>query len=326
MKRRSFNLALSIPLLGAGSLPVRAQAQWPTKPVRVIVAGGPGSGTDLVARVFCEALSKSFGQPFVVDNKAGANGLIGTDAMVKAPNDGHVLLFTYAGAHVVNPVLLDKIPYDVNKDFAAVAQIGSGGNLLVVPPNFPAKDLKEFIAYAKARPANEMSYGSWGVGSGGHLSMEALNQAAGLKIKHIPFKSAAESNTALMAGHIQAGFSAVAAALPQINGGKLKAVAVSGPTRVKQLPDVRTMTEQGVTFDVAAWYALMAPAGTPPAVVNALNREVNRLIAAPEMASRWDQLGFQEMPIKTPAQFEEQIKRDLRDWGAVVKAGNIKAE
>ena len=324
MKRRHFTLSLAAPLLFPGL--ASAQAQWPTKPVRMVVAGGAGSGTDIVARVVCDALAKAFGQSFVVDNKAGANGLIGSDAVAKAPNDGYTLLFTYAAAHVVNPVLMEKMPYDVNKDFSAVAQIGSGGNFLVVAPNLPVKDLKEFIAYAKSKGANELSYGSWGIGSGGHLSMEALNQAAGLKIKHVPFKSAAESNTALMAGHIQAGFSAIAAALPQISAGKLKAIAVSGPTRVKQLPDVRTMTEQGVPFDVAAWYAVMAPAGTPPAIVNALNREINRLIAAPEMAARWDQLGFQEMPIKTPAQFEEQIRRDLRDWGAVVKNGNIKAE
>lgn len=324
MKRRQFALSLAAPLFAPAL--ASAQSQWPTKSVRVVVAGGAGSGTDIVARVFCDALAKAFGQPFVVDNKAGANGLIGSDAVAKAPNDGYTLLFTYAAAHVVNPVLLDKMPYDVNKDFAAVAQIGSGGNFLVVAPSLQVKDLREFIAYVKAKGANELSYGSWGIGSGGHLSMEALNQAAGLKIKHVPFKSAAESNTALMAGHIQAGFSAVAAALPQIQGGKLKAIAVSGPTRVKQLPEVRTMTEQGVPFDVAAWYAIMAPAGTPPAIVNAVNREVNRLIAAPEMAARWDQLGFQEMPIKTPAQFEEQIRRDLRDWGAVVKNGNIKAE
>ena len=324
MKRRHLTVALAAPLLGMG--PVQAQASWPTKPVRVIVAGGPGSGTDIVARVFCEALAKAFGQPFVVDNKAGANGLIGTDALVKAPKDGHVLLFTYAAAHVVNPVLMEKVPYDVNKDFAPVAQIGTGGNLLVVSSQFPARDLKEFIAYVKTKAPNELSYGSWGVGSGGHLSMEALNQAAGLKMQHVPFKSTSESNTALIAGHIQAAFSATASALPQITGGRLKPLAISGPYRVKQLPEVRTMTEQGVTFDVSAWYGLIAPAGTPTAVVNALNREVLRLIADPAMAPRWDALGFQEMPLKTPAQFEEQIQRDLRDWGAVVKAGNIKAE
>ncbi len=324
MLKRLFPITLTALLLASPM--AQAQAPWPNKPVRVIVAGGAGSGTDLVARSFGDLLARAFGQPFVVDNRAGANGLIGTDAAAKAPNDGYTILFTYAAAHVVNPVLMEKVPYNVNKDFAAVAQIGSGGNLLVVAPSLPVKDLKDFIAYVKTKGADELSYGSWGIGSGGHLSMEALNQKAGLKIKHVPYKSAGDSNTALMAGHIQAGFSAVAAALPLIQAGKLKAVAVSGPNRVKQLPELRTMTEQGVPFDVAAWYAVMAPAGTPVAVVNALNREINRLIAAPEMAERWNALGFQEMPIRTPAEFEEQIRRDLRDWGAVVKGGNIKME
>ncbi len=303
-----------------------AQAPWPNKPVKVVVAGAPGSGTDIVARAFTDALAKTFGQPFVVDNKAGANGLIGTDAVAKAPNDGYTILFTYAAAHVVNPVLLEKLPYDVNKDFAAVAQIGAGGNFLVVPPTMPVKDLKEFIAYVKARPADELSYGSWGNGSGGHLSMEALKQQAGLKIKHIPYKSTAAANTDLVAGHIQVAFSATASALPLIQSGKMKAIAISGTYRSKQMPEIRTMSEQGVPFDLNAYYAVFAPAGTPPAIVNSLNKEIMRLIAAPEMAERWNTLGFSEMPIKTPEQFSEQVKRDLRDWGAIVKAGNIKAD
>lgn len=315
---------LLLPLLLQGN--ALAQAPWPNKPVKVIVAGAPGSGTDIVARAFTESLAKTFGQPFVIDNKAGANGLIGTDAAAKSPGDGYTLLFTYAAAHVVNPVLLDKVPYDVNKDFVPVAQIGAGGNFLVVPPTMPVKDLKEFIAYVKSKPADELSYGSWGNGSGGHLSMEALKQQAGLRIKHIPYKSTAAANTDLVAGHIQAAFSATASSLPLIQAGKMKAIAISGTFRSKQMPEIRTMTEQGVPFDLNAYYAVIAPAGTPAAVVNSLNKEINRLIAAPEMAERWNTLGFSDMPLKTPEQFNEQIKRDLRDWGAIVKAGNIKAD
>lgn len=303
-----------------------AQAPWPHKPVKLIVSNAAGSATDTVARTFADALAKKFGQAFVVENKVGANGLIATDAVAKAPNDGYTLLFTYAAAHVVNPVLLDKLPYDVNKDFAAIAQIGAGGNFLVVPPSMPVKDLKEFIAYIKAKPADELSYGSWGNGSGGHLSMEAIKQQAGLKIKHIPYKSSAASNTDLVAGHVQAGFSATALALPLIQAGKLKALAISGTVRSKQLPEIKTMTEQGITFDLDAYYAMFAPAGTPAAIVNSLNAEINRLMAAPEMAERWNILGFTAMPIKTPEQFAEQVRRDVRDYGAIVKAGNIKAD
>ena len=316
--------ALLVSMLVQGT--ASAQAPWPNRPVKVIVAGAPGSGTDIVARAFTESLAKTFGQPFVIDNKAGANGLIGTDAAAKSPGDGYTLLFTYAAAHVVNPVLLDKVPYDVNKDFAPIAQIGAGGNFLVVPPNMPVKDLREFIAYVKTKPADELSYGSWGNGSGGHLSMEALKQQAGLKIKHIPYKSTAAANTDLVAGHIQVAFSATASSLPLIQAGKMKAIAISGTFRSRQMPEIRTMTEQGVPFDLNAYYAVIAPAGTPAAVVNSLNKEINRLIAAPEMAERWNTLGFSDMPLKTPEQFADQIKRDLRDWGAIVKTGNIKAD
>ena len=321
-------LLAAIALVVPAVLPQSAVAQpaWPSKPVKVIVAGPAGSGTDIVARTVTDSLAKTFGQPFVVDNKAGANGLLATDAAAKSPNDGYTFLVTYAAAHVVNPVLLDKVPYDVNKDFAAVSQIGEGGNILLVPANLPVKDLKDFIAYVKARPSDELSYGSWGNGSGGHLSMEALKQQAGLKIKHIPYKSTVAANNDLVAGHIQVAFSAVASALPLVKGGRLKAIAVSGTNRVAQLPEVKTMSEQGVSFDLNAYYAIFAPAGTPAAAINAVNREVNKLLAAPEMSERWSTLGLDVRPTRTPEQFAEQVKRDLREWGNIVKAGNIKAD
>ena len=303
-----------------------AQAPWPNKPVKVIVSGAAGSGTDIAARVITEPLSRAFGQPFVIDNRPGANGMIGTDAVAKAPNDGYTLLFTYAAAQVVNQTLYEKVPYDGARDFAAIAQIGAGGNLLVVAPSMPVSNLKEFIAYVKAKPADALSYGSWGNGSGGHLSMEALKQQAGLTMQHVPYKSTAAANTDLIGGQIQVAFSAMASGLSLVQSGKLKAIAVSGPYRVPQLPEVRTMTEQGVTFDLTAWYGMFAPAGTPPAIVNAVNKEIVRMIAAPENAERWKVLGFSEMPLKTPAQFADTVKRDIRDWGAIVKAGNIKVD
>ena len=324
LKRLFVAAALATPLLWHA--PSQAQAPWPNKPVKVIVSNAAGSATDAVARTFADALAKKFGQPFVVENRTGANGLIGTDAVAKSPNDGYTLLFTYAAAHVVNPVLLEKMPYDVRKDFAAIAQIGAGGNFLVVPPSMPVKDLKEFIAYVKSRPADELSYGSWGNGSGGHLSMEAIKQQAGLKIKHIPYKSSAAANQDLLAGHVQAGFSATVLALPLIQAGKLKALAISGTVRSKQMPDVKTMTEQGITFDLDAYYAMFAPSGTPPAIIKSLNAEIIRLFTAPDMVERWNTLGFTEMPAKTPEQFAAQVERDLRDYGAIIKTGNIKSD
>ena len=324
---KSLLSAVAVTVSVLGHSVAHAQAAWPNKPVRVIVSGAAGSGTDIAARLIMEPLGKVYGQPFVIDNKPGANGILGTELAAKASNDGYTLLFTYAAAQVVNQSLYAKVNYDGAKDFAAIAQVGAGGNLLVVPPSLPVKDLKEFIAYVKARPADSLSYGSWGSGSGGHLSMEALKQQAGLAIAHIPYKSTAAANTDLIGGQIQVAFSAMASALPLVQGGKMKAIAVSGPYRVPQLPDVKTMTEQGIKFDLTAWYGLFAPAGTPPAIVNSINKEVAKLLATPESLERAKKtLGFSEVPIKTPEQFAETVRNDIRDWGAIVKSGNIKAD
>lgn len=312
--------ALALPLAAA------AQAPWPNQPVKVIVPQAPGAGTDITARIFTEALARKFGQPFVVENRPGANGMLGTEAAAKAPKDGYTLLFTYAAAQVVNQSLYAKVNYDGARDFAAVAQVGAGGNVLIVQPSMPVKDLKEFIAYVKGKPADELAYGSWGIGSGGHLSMEALAQQAGLKMRHVPYKGTAPMISDLLGGHIQVAFASTATAIPMMQAGKVKALAYSAPTRSTLLPDLATMNEQGVKFDLVAWYGLFAPAGTPPAVVNALNQEVNRILQAPDMADKLKTIGLSEWPIKTPEQFAETVRRDVREWGEVVRKGNIKVE
>lgn len=314
--------------LAAVVLPLAAAAQgnWPNQPVKVIVAGGPGSGTDITARIFTESFAKKFGQPFVIDNRTGANGMIATEAAAKAPKDGYTLLFTYAAAQVVNQSLYPKVNYDGAKDFAAIAQVGAGGNVLVVPASLPVKDLKGFVAYAKSKPADEIAYGSWGIGSGGHLSMEALNQQAGIVLRHIPYKTTTAMVTDLLGGQIQVAFCATATAIPHIQSGRLRALAYSAPARSTLLPDVPTMNEQGVKFDLVAWYGLFAPAGTPPSVVNALNAEVNRILQAPDMAERLKAIGLSDWPIKTADQFAETVRRDVKEWGDVVRKGNVKVE
>ena len=304
-----------------------AQTKWPDKPVRVIVPNAAGSGPDIGARLLSDALSKVYGQSFIVDNKPGANGMIAAEAVAKAANDGYNLLFTYASAQVVNPLLYANAKYDAAKDFEAIVQIGAGGNLLVVPTSLPVNNLKEFIAYAKSKPANSLSYGSWGYGSGGHLSMEALKQQTGLEILHVPYKTATASSTDLIGGQIQVSFTSIASSLPLIQAGKLKAIAVSGPYRVPQLPDVKTMTEQGVKFDLVAWYGLFAPAGTAPSIVNSINHAVIEQLQKPDVVAKWKaSLGLSEIPIKTPEQFAQTVRDDIRDWGAIVKAANIKIE
>ncbi len=315
---------LVIPLLLAGS--AHAQAQWPERTVKVIVPQPAGASTDIIARTFTDALSIVFKQPFVIDNRPGANGIIGTDFVAHAPNDGYTLLFSYAGAQVVNQSLYKTARYDGARDFAAIAQVGSGGNFLVVPPSMPVNNLAEFIAYVKAKPPGSLSYGSWGVGSGGHLGMEAIKLHEGIDLQHVPYKSVIASLQDLMAGQIQVTFSSAASALPLAKGGQIKIIAIAGPRRSELAPDIKTLTEQGVTFNLSPWYGFFAPAGTPPEIVAKLNAEINRLIALPEMAQRWRILGFDRMPIKTPEEFSEQVKTDIGAWGVIVRASNIKAE
>ncbi|MCZ4315740.1 tripartite tricarboxylate transporter substrate binding protein [Comamonadaceae bacterium G21597-S1] len=311
----------------AAQAPAQAQDAWPSKPVKVIVPGGPGSGTDTAARLATEHLTKAFGQPFVVENKPGANGMIGTEEAAKAANDGYTLLFTYAAAQVVNQSLYPNVKYDGATSFDAIAQIGAGGNMLVVPQGSPLNNLKDLIAYAKSQPANSLSYGSWGNGSGGHLSMEALKLQAGLQIQHVPYKNAAAVNTDLIGGQIPVAFTSMGSALPLVLGGKMKAIAISGPYRVPQLPNVQTMTEQGVKFDLVAWYGMFAPAGTPKAIIDKVNKELVRAVTEPASRERFVKaLGLSEMPIKTPEQFAETVKTDIREWGAVIKGGNIKID
>ena len=303
-----------------------AQGNWPTKPVQVIVNAAAGSGADASARLFSERLSKKFGQPFVLDFKPGANGILGTEAAAKAPKDGYTLLYTYTAAHVVNPALYPKLTYDPIRDFTGVAQIGAGGNLLVVSPKLPVNNLQEFIAYVKTKPADELSYGSWGSGSGGHISMEALKQQTGLEIKHVPYKSAPASLMDVMNGTLDAAFTSVPGGLPLVQSGQLKAIAVSGPYRVTALPEVKTMTEQGVNFDVAAYYAFVAPTGTPKEIIAQLNKEISEVLTAPETVERLTTMGFSKLPVKSPEEFNEQIKSDLKVWGEIVRKGKIQID
>lgn len=317
-------LAVSLPLAWSGH--ALAQDQWPTKAVKVVVPGAAGSGTDITARIFTDALSRKFGQPFVIDNRPGANGMIGVEYAAKQPADGYTLLFSYTAAQVVNQSLYSKIGYDGAKDFAPIAQIGSGGNFLIVPASLPVKDLKEFIAYVKSRPDNELAYGSWGNGSGGHLAMEALKQQAGVKIRHVPYKSSAAANADVASGVIQVAFSATASAFSLIQAGKIRAIAISGPTRLATMPEVKTMTEQGIQFDLASWYGLFAPVDTPASIVNAVNAEVNRILQAPEMHETLMRTGLSDLPIKTPEQFAATVRNDVKAWGDIVRKGNIKVD
>lgn len=320
-------LSTATAMAGAAALPgaFAQSAEWPAaRPIRLLVPGAPGAGSDLFARFFAEQMSQTFKQRIIVDNKPGANGIIANDVVAKSAPDGYTLLFSYAAAIAINQALQPNLPYNTLKDLQPVAQIGAGGTYLVVTPDIPANNLKEFVALIKANPG-KYNYASWGIGSGGHLQMEWLIMTAGLKMTHVPYKATAPMVADLAAGVVKIGFADSASTLPLIKSGRLKALAISGTVRSPGIPELRTMTEQGFPFDIDAWYCLLAPAGTPMAVVQKLNAESNRILADPANASRLATLNFAlPAPVKTAEQFGDTIRRDIESWGRVIKAADIK--
>ena len=305
---------------------VHAQAAgWPARPVKMIVPSAAGGPTDLFARLFADHMAKTFGQPFVVENKVGANGLIGNDAVAKSSPDGYNILFTYAAAIAINPALLPKMPYDTFTDLQPVAQIGATGTLLVVTPDFPASNIREFIEHVKANPG-KFNYGSWGQGSGGHLSMEALKHAAGLQLTHVPYKSIPPIFTDLLGGNLQVAFVDPFTSLPHIRAGKIRPLMISGTRRGPALPDVPTMTEAGYRFEADAWFGVFLPAGTPAAISQRLNQEISRISQMPETMARFTALNMPASPIKTVEQFTQTVRDDFMTWSAIIKTAKVQPE
>jgi tripartite-type tricarboxylate transporter receptor subunit TctC len=275
--------------------------------------------------VIAERLSAALKQPVVVDNKAGAGGIIGADAVAKARPDGYTFLLGTIATHAINPALMPKMPYDAAKDFAPVILLGSISNVLIVGADQPFKSVKDLIAAAKAKPG-EIATAAAGQGSSQHMSAEAFKLLTGAKLNVINYKGSAPAIQDLIGGHVVAAFDTVTVAAPHIKGGKIRPLAVTSAKRTKVLPDVPTMQEAGVAnFDVASWQALYAPAGTPPAIVNRMNAEIEKIIATPDVATKMDSLGLEHSP-NTPAQFAEFNRSELAKWAKIVKDGNIKVE
>ena len=321
-RRRDVLRALAALGLGAAAGPLCASNAWPAKPIRLVVPAPPGGGTDLFARALAASLGKALGQTIVVDNKPGATGIIGNDAVAKASPDGYTLLFTYAATVVINQTLQPKLPYDGLRDLLPVAQVGAGGNFLVVTPDFPARTLKELVAHVLKRP-DAYDYGSWGIGSGGHLTMEALKMQTGMKLRHVPYKGVAQILTDMQGGVVKVAFVDTSSSLSLIRAGKLRALAISGTRRAPATPDVPTMTEQGYRFDTDSWYGLFAPAGTSAAIVQRLNAEVTRLLADAPMRERFLQLNMGMAPARSAEQFAQTVRDDVGVWGKVIQANHI---
>jgi tripartite-type tricarboxylate transporter receptor subunit TctC len=302
-----------------------AQEAWPAKPIRLIVPTAAGSGTDVMARYLADRLSPVLRQPIVVDNKAGASGVIATQAMLQSPADGHTLQFSNGSFMVMAPALMQNLPFDVQRDVVPVAMIAIGGVIMSAYPGAPVKTLGELVAYVKANP-DRFSYGSFGIGSSAHLITEWLIQQTGMKVAHVPYKSTPQMLADIAAGNLLFGWTDPGTPLPLIQAGKVRGIAISGNVRVPATPDVATMGEQGYRFDAVGWMGLFAPAGTPPAVLRRLNEEINRIQMRPETAAEMARRNFEPPPTKSLDEFREIVRNDLQTWREIVRRGNIKAE
>ena len=309
--------------LAATAMGAHAQDAFPNKPIRLVVPFTPGGVTDSSGRLIADFLGRRLGQQVIVDNKPGASGNIGTAQVVQAAPDGYTLLLAFDGTMVINPHVFAKVPFDTLKDFAPVGRIGSATLILVAHPDVPAKTLQDVIALSKTKP---LPYGTSGIGGTPHIAGEMLAQRTGAKLEHVPYKGGGQAMTDVMGGSIPLVYTAVAGAQGHVKSGKLKAIAVSGARRSGSLPEVPTFIESGIAdFAVDSWVGLLAPAGTPPAVVARLNTELNAVLNDPAVKERLAVLGIEPTP-GTPEQFRQQMQKDLAAYGPIVKAANIKLE
>ena len=313
----------SMAALGIAPTLAFAQDAWPARPVRIIVPFAAGGTSDALARLLGQRLQDVLKQTVIVDNKAGAGGVIGADAAAKSPADGYTLLLGTIASHAINPALQPKMPYDAVKDFAPVFFVGNIANVLLVGAQQPMKNVKELIAAAKAKPGT-IAYGTPGAGSSQHLSGEKFRLDAGVELIHVPYRGSGPSVQDLIAGQIPMSFDTALTALPFISSGKIRALAVTTAERAKVLPDVPTLAEAGLKgFDVASWQAIFAPAGTPPAIVKRLNDELTKIVAQTEVAARLYTMGVENVPM-TPAQFGDFQRAEMVKWAKIVKDGNVK--
>ena len=321
--KRLVRLALSIAVLA--SCCVAFAQGYPSRPVKVIVAFAPASATDILARVMADAFSKSMGQPFVVENKPGAGGIPGTEYAKNAPPDGYTLVMAPSGPFGINPAIYSKLPYDPVKDFEPIGNIGFTPQTIAVGAQQPYKTLKDLVAAAKAKPG-EIAYGSLGVGSTSHLTMEAFQSAAGIKLNHIPFKGSGEAQTQMLGGTIPVMSDTIPGLLNHIKAGKIRALGVAIPKRSPFLPDVPTVAEQGYPgFESVGWIGLAAPAKTPVAILDKLNAEIRKMLASPEVKEKLNQLAF--VPVgDSRAQFAAFINAEIAKWSKVAKDSGAKAD
>ncbi len=323
MRTTTWRAALACWVLWAGT--AHAAEPFPTKPLRLIVPFAAGGTVDVLGRIVGQKMSEGLGQPVVVENRTGAGGNIGGDAVAKATPDGTTMLLAPTGLMTINPTIYQAMPFDPAKDLAPVSLLAVVPNLMVVPPSLPPQTVKAFIAYSRERPG-KVFFASPGNGTGIHLSGELFKVMAGVDMVHTPYRGSAPALNDLMAGQVQVMFDNMPSALPLAQGGKLRALAVTTATRAKALPDVPTLAEAGLPgYETSAWFGILVPARTPPDVIQILNREIVRALGAADVQQRLAELGAEAAPM-APAQFAGFIASETTKWSKLARDAHVTAE
>jgi len=318
-------LRLLMFVVWAASCPLANAQPYPSKPIRIIAPSGAGGPVDVICRAVSQGLAEVLGQQIVVENRVGAAGLIGTEIVVKSAPDGYTLLFGFSGPLAIVPNLNPNTPYDPQKDLVAISQVAAAPYVLLVHPSVPAKSVKQLVALAKSRPG-KMNFGSGGTGVGIHMAGELFKVAGGMNIVHVPYKGAAPAMTALMAGEVDMMFNGMSPAIPHIRSGRVRALAVGGAKRSSLLPELPTVREAaGFEFNTEGWYGVLAPRGTPPAIVTRLHEAIVRALASPELKGTLTKMAV-ETVASSPADFARQIREESAVWAKVIKAAGIKAQ
>jgi tripartite-type tricarboxylate transporter receptor subunit TctC len=322
--RRLFG-ATALVALTALIIPMGAWAQaFPSKPMTLVVPNPPGGLVDTSARLVAEPLARVIGQSVVVDNKPGASGNLAYQTVARAPKDGHTLLVSYSGYHIANPILMDKLPWEL-KDLTPVGLITVATNVIAVHPSVPANTLKEFIAYVKQHPG-KLNYASQGNGSVSHIGTEIFKLQTGVSMVHVPYKGSGQAIADVLGGQVELFITTPPSVMQHVQSGKLKALAVTGKTRHPGMPNVPTVAEAGLAnFELESWVALYAPAGTPPAVLQKLSADVKRSMELPETKQRADAAGI-EVRYLSPAETSKVLERETAEWTKAIKAANIKMD
>jgi len=326
MKMRAKVLAAAATLLMLYQPQAGAQASYPSKPIRIIVPVAPGGGADITVRAVAQKLTEVWGQQVIIDNRAGAGGIVGLEIGAHSAPDGYTLVQTSIGPLAVNPALHRNLPYNSLKDFDPVTRAVSALNVLVVHPSVPVQTVKELIAYAKANPG-KLSFGSSGAGRADHLAGELFNRMAGVRMQHVPYKGGAPAMIDLVSGQIQVIFATVSTAITHMKAGRIRTIALTSEARSDLLPGVPTVAEAGVPgFAVENWYGFSFPAGTPKAIVALHHREINRILALPDVKERLYGLGIVPFPTKMPEDFGAYVRSEMKKYAELIKAAGITAD